>query len=68
MALQRKRPMSDNKELYYRKNATSHFASATKHFISIIGIPVGTLYFLLASIEMTLAIGHHIVGWYRALR
>jgi len=57
--------MSDNKELHYRRNAVSHFGSAIKWAITIIGLPLATVYFLVASIELTLAAAHWTVGWMR---
>jgi hypothetical protein len=59
--------VSEHKELYYRDNATTHLAQGAKWFLTIIGIPIGALYLVLASIEFTLAASHWCAGLYARL-
>jgi uncharacterized membrane protein YccF (DUF307 family) len=60
--------MSDNKELHYRRNAMSHLKSAIFWTLTIIGLPLATIYYMLFALDATLAIGHHAAGWVRLFR
>jgi uncharacterized membrane protein YccF (DUF307 family) len=46
----------------------SHLKSAIFWTLTIIGLPLATIYYMLFALDATLAIGHHAAGWVRLFR